>query len=535
MLNKSVKIATESIMEYDEKKGSYSVEAPIVDFSFVEHHDIDNFELPEDNPLKWIENVVREEFPERIYSSKEYDEIQDIFEDEDTFYDEEETDEEEIDAEELEEELAEYGYEILDRPLSSLYNLMMNWPDEAKNAVLYMLRDDNMSFKLTMAMTNISFSEHTEILKDWVTELLIEELAFNIGHGDEKGFKDEIFESIDDVIYYLRKEEDYQTAFYIAYTLLYLYRYIFTVVEHEEESVTNYLAEKIYRLWEIIDNILIEYVKKEDSYFKYAVGKLFDYLSFFRESEGLSIIDLSMYITLYMLSNKEDDSVLDYLHKKECNIVSARYKKLALYFYSKNNYKEVEIVHYYTNLDSTDRMLLAYYYEKYEKYEAAAEIYDDMLYHSNVRIVEDALDELVRVYEQLNKDKELLNIYYRQLANGKSSAFSDIYDFIVNHDVEDHDEEVRKLLANGQKYLDKKRYFDALIETRLFEQALDFIKEEDEEEVLIYIGGIIAYNLQYNSDDEELYDFLKEGLLELDINKNTANIKVLRQLLDKYL
>ena len=192
-------------------------------------------------------------------------------------------------------------------------------------------------------------------------------------------------------------------------------------------------------------------------------------------------------------------------------------------------------MHYYTNLDSTDRMLLAYYYEKCEKYEEAAAIYNKLSMSTNRSLVEDALDELVRVYEQLNKDKELLNIYYMQLANGKSYAFSNIYDYLINHDLENDNEEITRLLENGQKYLDKKSYFDARIETRLFEQALDFIKKEDDEEVLLYIGGILAYNLQYNSDDEELYDFLKEGLLELDANKNTAKINVLRQLLDKYL
>lgn len=527
MLNKSVKITTEFITEYGEKKGSYSVEAPIVDFSFVEHNDIDMFEIPEDSKLKWIENLIREEFPESIYSeSCNYG----IEED-----DEEEIEEEELEDEELEEELEEDDYEILDRPLSSLYELMTNWPDEAKSAALYMLRDDNMSFKLTTAMTNSSFSERAEIFKDWIEKLLIEELTFNIGHGDEKGFNNDVFDSMDDVIYYLRKEEDYQTAFNFAYTLLYFYRYIFAVVEHEEESVTNYLAEKIYRLWEIIDNILIEYVKKDDSYFKYAVDKLFDYLSFFRKSEGLSIIDLSMYITLYMLSNKEDDSVLDYLQKKECNIVSARYKKIALYFYFKNNYEEVDMVHYFTKFDLTDKMLLSSYYVKYGKYEEAAAIYNELLMSTNRSLVEDALDELVTVYENLDNDKELFKTYYRQLANGKSYAFSNIYDYLINHDLENDNEEITRLLENGQKYLDKKSYFDALIETRLFEQALDFMKKEDDEEVLLYIGGILAYNLQYNSDDEELYDFLKEGLLELDANKNTAKINVLRQLLDKYL
>lgn len=53
--------------------------------------------------------------------------------------------------------------------------------------------------------------------------------------------------------------------------------------------------------------------------------------------------------------------------------------------------------------------------------------------------------------------------------------------------------------------------------------------------MLLYTGGISAYNLQYNSDDEKLYDFIKECLLELDANKYAGKIKVLRQLLDKYL
>lgn len=540
MLKNSVQISTESITEYGDKNGKYTIEAPIVDLGQVEHNAANMFELPEDSEFKWIEKAVKNEFPERIYSESDddyalEDDIEDdeITDDEDLDYEEIE---EELDEEDLDEEDLDDSYcEIFDRPLTILNDLTENWPDEAKNAMIYMLRDENMSYQIAASMTNLGFSQRADIFKDWIKKHLLEELTYNIGSGDEKGFRNDVFDSMDTVIYYLRNEEDYKTAFYFTVTLLYLYRYIFAVVEQEEDSVTNYLAEKIYRLWEIIEIILMHYAEEGDSSLKYAADVLFNYLSIFKKSAGLSIIDLSMYTALLILSNKEDDTIIDDLYAQNCNIVSARYKKAALYFYYKNNYKEIEMVFEATDCDMTDRMLLASYCLKYNKYAEAAEMYENLSRCNNKDLAEDALDELVTVYDFWKKDKKLLQTYYRQLKNGYAYVFSNMYEFIMDSDIENQDDELVKLIESGKKYLDKKRYFDALIECRLFEQALDFIKQEDNEDALLYIGGILAYNIQYHSDDEELYDFIKEGLLELDLNKHAGKITVLRQLLDKYL
>lgn len=57
----------------------------------------------------------------------------------------------------------------------------------------------------------------------------------------------------------------------------------------------------------------------------------------------------------------------------------------------------------------------------------------------------------------------ILKTYYRQLVNRDVNVFSNIYEFIINKDIENQDEKIIKLLENSKKYLDKQNYFDALI------------------------------------------------------------------------
>ena len=106
MLKNSVQISTESITEYGDKNGKYTIEAPIVDLGQVEHNAANMFELPEDSEFKWIEKAVKNEFPERIYSESDDD-----YALEDDMEDDEITDDEDLDYEEIEEDLDEEDLE----------------------------------------------------------------------------------------------------------------------------------------------------------------------------------------------------------------------------------------------------------------------------------------------------------------------------------------------------------------------------------------------------------------------------------------
>ncbi len=79
-------------------------------------------------------------------------------------------------------------------------------------------------------------------------------------------------------------------------SIMYVYHIIFALIEHSS-LIYNYIAEQLFRMWVLIDDILMYLNRDNKEDLSRIADKIYDYLRVFKKYYGFSILDGKMYFT----------------------------------------------------------------------------------------------------------------------------------------------------------------------------------------------------------------------------------------------
>lgn len=506
MLNKTKVITTTSLKEYGLIKGQYIVDAPIVDFNTIEILNYKELDVLLGGYFNWIDEAVLNLFNENIFYKI----------DEDVVYETDDIDENSI----TEIKLNEYLNQI---------------PRDISNLINYMLFTKNhLKYKFIICLDNLEDDMHFNIFKEWFIKELLCQLNYNVINGEINGFKTRVSDEIEDVITYLTLNENYELAFNILISLMYAYRLIFALIEHNE-VIYDYIAEELFDIWDQMENILM-FNAKNKAFLDKAVDKINEYFFIFKDSGGLSILDSKMCLNVLVQNKQIESEVIKNLYMIPLNQISKRYIDIIRYVTAENN-SEKTADDMYKLLDETSKIILSDIYEIYDKYESVIKIMEDVCSNTrNKQVLKLALNNLAIMYEELNMTDNLQDIYYKKLENGDETAFSYIYDNIVRHSNLNKNEELEKLLLKAKEKLPKSDYFKCLMGCELYDNCIEIIKDAKDILFLYRICNILITELQdYEYNTKETNEFLKHALETLSKNKKAMHNEKIKTIIQSNL
>ncbi len=79
-------------------------------------------------------------------------------------------------------------------------------------------------------------------------------------------------------------------------SIMYAYHIIFALIEHSS-LIYIYIAEKLFRMWVLIDDILMFLNRDNKEALSRIADKIYDYLHVFKKHYRFSILDVKMYFT----------------------------------------------------------------------------------------------------------------------------------------------------------------------------------------------------------------------------------------------
>lgn len=538
MLEKSQIIATDSLLEYGKVKGSYFLEAPIVDVEFVRNLDYSRLVIESNEAFRWVFDAVLKSFRFDIFENDDeedddtadenYEEDFENYEDEEYEYSEEDEDDEDDTYEEDEDELfINSATKILGPYISQL-------PNEIKKPLIYIMNNnEDIPYKIALCMDNLDNEQRFNIFKEWFSDELLYKLRDNIIYGEKEGFQTDTEDSLDDIKEYLDMEKDYELIFNMLISFMYAYRLVFALISHSS-FMYNYIAERLFKIWELIEDIFMLLNKHNKEALSRMGDKIFDYLRFFNKNYGLSILDGKMYLTASILSNNTDDKIIEYLSEAPRNQIANRYLAAAYYVVlKKQSNEEAELV--YEKMDDTSKIVLSDLYYSYKNYKQVIDILEDVRENTrNKAAYQQALDDLECLYENLDMYKELLDIYYAKLNKYDERAFENIVNYIYRVSVVNKDD-LESILETAQKKLTDKYYFKCLMKCGFYDKCIDIIRTSKKHSLISYISDelISEMHCEYNSDN--MKNFLKQAFEALSKNKIAVHSKKIRDYIEKYL
>lgn len=548
MLEKSQIIATDSLLEYGKIKGSYFLEAPIVDTEFVRNLDYSRLVIESNEAFRWVfEAVLKsfrfdifensdeedddtsdEDYEEDLYDSEEYEENYEDYEDDEDNADNADNEDDEETYEEDEDEL------FINRANKILEPYISQLPNEIKKPLIHIMNNNgDIPYKITLCMYNLDKEQRFNIFKEWFSDELLYKLRDNIIYGEEEGFQTDTEDILDDIKEYLDMEKDYELIFNMLISFMYAYRLLFALINHSS-FIYNYIAEHLFNIWELIEDIFMLLNENNKEALCRMGDKIFDYLRFFNKNYGLSILDGKMYLTASIFSNNTDDKIIEYLSEAPRNQIANRYLVAAYYVVLKNqSNEEADLV--YENMEDTSKIILSDLYYRYKNYKQAIDILEDVRENTrNKAAYQQALDDLECLYENLDMYKELLDIYYAKLNKYDERAFENIVNYIYRASVVNKDE-LESILETAQKKLTDKYYFKCLMKCGFYDKCIDIIRTSKNSSLISYISDELISEMYCEHNSDNMKNFLKQAFEALSKNKRAVHSKKIRDYIEKYL
>lgn len=533
MLQKSQIITKTSLREYGVKKGSYLLDESIVDFQFLKTLDYSQLKMLPDNPFCWVYDAVLDEFNaditygyEEEIEDEDYEYCEEDFEDDVTEDEEEFEEDDEYVDEDIDEDGEESAEQIIARYIEPL-------PKEISEPLLYMLQVNGISYRAALCMSNLKKEHRFNIFKNWLRNNLIIKMRDNIIYREE--FKTDIEDELGDIMEFIDAEKDYELIFDMLISFMYAYRIIFALIEHSSQ-IYNYIAERLFRIWDLMDDIFMSLCRENKEPLSRMADKIYDYLRVFKKHYGLSILDGKMYLTASIFSSNAYDEITEYLTEAPRNQISKRYLELAYYVILENQGNQDACI-VYKNMDDTNKIILSDIYNLYSSYEQIIKIMKDVQENTkNKSVYKNALDTLEYVYEELDMQKELVDIYYQKLQNGIENVFSNICDYIYAASKSNNENELESVLETAKAKLTPQDYFTCLMKCGLYDKCINIIKTSTRSSYLLKICKILVSTVEeYEFHSDELNNFLKDAFEALSQNKRIIHDKTIRNLIEKYL
>lgn len=541
-------------VEYGILQGKANIETPIVDLYQTAVLDTTEINLSEDDEFEWLYDTVREEFQEEIknpyavnYGFNEDEEDDDVFlcfeddeDDEDEEEQEDEEDEEDEDFDEFDEiDEIDENYFLYNK---KIFKTLMKDIDKTsvafRRALGYIIDlDDNLSYKLVMCNEKLSDNDRFEMFTQWVKANLINEIRHNLYVEDENGLSSKAVEHMFEAIDFLDNEKDYLIILKMYISLMYLYRYIFALVE-QNDMLYNYMAEKLYEMWEKIESLLYNAIKYSEEDKQYILDTILTYLFTFENSYSLSLIDSKMYLYSLVLyeniSVKMNEKILEIVENMPCNYVSNKYRRLSVVLLLENNIKYIG-KQLKQSLDDTHSLILADIYDRFYMYEKQAEILENVRKKTeNNLVLTKVLDDLEYAYKELDMHYPLENVYFQKLELGDKDVFSDLYKYILSQKLVDK-EDIAKLMQKAKESLAEADYLNCLIENNLYSECLESIHKSESLTALKAVARKILRlrkDRRYNND--ELNEFIAQALKALDNNSILSYDKRISSIIKRY-